>query len=134
LSPYIEGNCYEHDKRVENCECGVEFARAEPRKIWLSTNQSTGIPPGGEPEAAEHGCPIAARYDGLTGDVAKHLTTPRCGRSEITSLLPPEQVMMISIASMPRAPAPLPSDTPRAGAQIAAFGRQGGELSPISVT
>jgi hypothetical protein len=103
LSPYIEGNCHEHDKRVENCECGVEFA-GEPRKNWLSTNQSTGIPPGGEPEAAEYGCPIAARYDGLTGDVAKHLTTPVA--AEVRSQGSPgmkfaaARVMMISIASM----------------------------------
>ncbi len=76
LSSYTEGSSYEHDMPVENCECGVGFAGAEPRKIWLSTNQSTGIPSGREPEAAKHGCPITARHDGLTRGVAEHLMTP----------------------------------------------------------
>src|SRR5260370_12552506 len=84
LSSYTEGSSYEHDMPVENCECGVGFAGAEPRKIWLSTNQSPGISPGREPEATEHGCPIAARHDGITGGVAERLITPTAAEAEIT--------------------------------------------------
>ena len=84
LSSDIEGSCYEHDMRVENCECGVEFARAEPRKIELSSNQSSGIPPSRESEAAERGRPIAARYDNFTGGAAEQLITPAAAEAEIT--------------------------------------------------
>jgi hypothetical protein len=69
--------------RVENGESGVQSAGAEPRKIQLSSNQSTGIPPSRESEAAEHGCPIAERHNGFTGGVAEHLITPAAAEAEI---------------------------------------------------
>src|SRR5260370_1708071 len=88
--------------RVENCECGVAFAGAEPRKIWLSTNQSPSIPPGGEPEATEHGCPIAARHDGVTGGVAEHLITPAAawGITHCASVAPRAGVAMTKIPTI----------------------------------
>jgi hypothetical protein len=61
--------------RVENCECGVEFTGAEPRKIQLSSNQSTGVPPSRKSETAEHGRPIAAGHNGVAGGVAEQLIT-----------------------------------------------------------
>jgi hypothetical protein len=102
-SPWVEfihrGELYEHDMPVENCECGVAFAGAEPREIWLSTNKSTGISPGREPETAKHGRSITARHNGLTGGVAEHLMTPLRlkeitgaeGEPQACSLLPPER-------------------------------------------
>jgi hypothetical protein len=77
--------------RVENCERGVEFAGAEPREIWLSTNQSLSIPPGREPKVAERGCSITARYVGLTGGVAEHLMTPEAGGQLGMKSAAPEQ-------------------------------------------
>jgi hypothetical protein len=147
LSSYIEGNCYEHDMRVENWECGVEFAGAEPRKIWLSTNQSPGISPGREPEATEHGCPIAARHDGITGGVAEHLMTPVA--AEVTSHRAPTVSLSIkSVAARagvkPRRYDEIPTtashakrrrnppfDATKGGRSSPLFGREGDELSPF---
>jgi hypothetical protein len=68
--------------RAEGCECGVALAGAEPRKMRLSSDQSAGIPPSRESEAAEHGRPIAARYDNFTGGAAEQLITPAAAEAE----------------------------------------------------
>jgi hypothetical protein len=69
----ITRSYHEFDMHVENSECEVTLAGAEPWKVRVSSNQSAGIPPSRESQVAKHGGPIRAGHRGFAGGLAEQL-------------------------------------------------------------
>jgi hypothetical protein len=67
---------------VENSECEVAFAEAEPREIRRSANQSLSIPTSGESQVAEHGGPIGGRYNGFATNLGEQLIAPAAAEAQ----------------------------------------------------